>query len=373
MKAVFIAIIYLAIIPNAFSDESVAADRQCLLDTINRDNIADVLFIQCSSKDLDEDAYSRRKLPEGYKVQENIDLLAHKFEELESELYLIRSQVADESLKKIIDNLISRANRAAYGLRQKDPNVDAYKANTWKVTSVMNDVIVSKLPEGMPETEFIDFSERLSAACSPSNQCDGVLEQAKKIAFELDLGYSFAFTTSSEQVEQAAAYAVQMDTEWNRFLYESKTQFFFDFLAQDIASDIDPEEYRILGPPKKQWFLIHPNLTYEYLSDAPDGSQFEPGISIEVLGFNYWRAKDRFFNNSFLKNISGFGLVANYTDRAGADDWGGGIQMTLNNKYLVGVSARRGGVIGISISVNIAEIWKEKYESHWAKFSNRNF
>lgn len=44
----------------------------------------------------------------------------------------------------------------------------------------------------------------------------------------------------------------------------------------------------IVGPPKKQWFAIHPNMVLQYHEGAAKGDQFKLGTSLEWLGVNWW-------------------------------------------------------------------------------------
>jgi hypothetical protein len=108
-------------------------------------------------------------------------------------------------------------------------------------------------------------------------------------------------------------------------------------------------------------------VAFENVSDAQDGNRTKASLLVEVLGVNFWRQEDQ-LDLGFTR-LTGAGLVATYSDRAGTKEWGYGAQLTFSSAYSVGFTDRDGD-IGIALSINIAELWKDKVEPKWEQYKD---
>lgn len=102
--------------------------------------------------------------------------------------------------------------------------------------------------------------------------------------------------------------------------------------------------------------LFHPGVGYEWVDSAEDTSKGELSLYLEVFGINRWREQDRIFGY-----ISGVSVVAALSDRVGVKNVGGGLMLTLDNDYQVGVNYYGDGDIGVVVSMNLMNLFRDSY------------
>jgi hypothetical protein len=123
-------------------------------------------------------------------------------------------------------------------------------------------------------------------------------------------------------------------------------------------------------PPKTQWFLLHPAVGVEFASGALDGDQLQPMLYIEVVGANRWNDEQRWIDVPVLRYLSGASVIASYADRAGVKDTGYGLILTFGNVYSIG-AARYGEETGVFLSLDLANLFREKYKDKYEKFKDK--
>ncbi len=110
----------------------------------------------------------------------------------------------------------------------------------------------------------------------------------------------------------------------------------------------------LVGPPKRQWTALRPNLVYEHVDGDLGGDKTKIGVAIEWIGINWW---DK--GSSPIKIPFGVSVASVYSDRAAVDDVGHGLMFHFNNSYSVGWS-RRGGDDGFYISIDLLKAVVDK-------------
>jgi len=95
----------------------------------------------------------------------------------------------------------------------------------------------------------------------------------------------------------------------------------------------------------------------EYVDGLDDGDRLKGAMYAELIGVNNWRTRFP---------LSGFSIIASYSDRAGADSvaWGG--LFTFRNVYSVGVTDRSGD-IGVFLSIDLANFYRDRIQASWDK------
>ena len=218
-----------------------------------------------------------------------------------------------------------------------------------------------------------NLPEDLSLACAEEREagqggCPQTLSLARELLPEILIMQQASTVYTDEFLGDLARDSEKYESDWNQFLYQSKTQLPLDIWLQDRIG-MNGEYYGkgFAGPPDRQYFLLHPTVAFENVSDARDGNRTKASLLVEVLGVNFWRQEDQ-LDLGFTR-LTGAGLIATYSDRAGTEEWGYGGQLTFSSAYSVGVTDRDGD-IGITLSVNIAELWKDKIEPEWDRYKD---
>lgn len=174
--------------------------------------------------------------------------------------------------------------------------------------------------------------------------------------------YKAAFVKcSSERTSQGAA---RLTASWQRYLDESRSLTTLELLWTTWLESDHLAQDHLVGPMSRQWILLHPNLVIENVSDAPDGSKMELGITIEWLGINWWDKETSPFGFPF-----GVSITSLYSDRPGVDAVGNGLMVHFNNRYSVGW-ASHGGDDGFYISVDLLNMFVDK-KSEWKKYESK--
>lgn len=146
------------------------------------------------------------------------------------------------------------------------------------------------------------------------------------------------------------------DQSWTEFYTKSRSQTFTDLLLQtyfDKERLIKPE---FVSPSEKQYFMLHPSVVVENVSDALDGQQVTEGLALEWIGINWWR------QCPLLIGIAcGVSVISLFSDRAGVDDFGHGIMLHFANKYSIGFTDHNGSE-GVFITADLLKAFENKNE-----------
>jgi hypothetical protein len=107
----------------------------------------------------------------------------------------------------------------------------------------------------------------------------------------------------------------------------------------------------------------------ENVASAADGEEMKPVFYLELFGVNRWNPNDRWIDAKYLRAWSGFSLIASYADRAGIKKVGYGGLFTFDNVYSIGITDYDGET-GFFISIDLANLWREKYKSGYEKYKS---
>lgn len=216
----------------------------------------------------------------------------------------------------------------------------------------------SRLPQGLfspldGSNARFDINEHaVCAAAMPGSNCTQVFEDFSE-AFN---PYRSVFV---KRFDNAAALAA-LSTGWDEFLDISKSQTALEVFLTTQANRRHFRANYLVGPPPFQIIALHPDLAYNHLDAAPDGSKGKFGLSVEWIGVNFWNAKVPV----------GVSLASVYADRAGVRDVGHGLQLHLYNRYAIGW-ADHDGENSFYFNVDLLKLFedrKARYEAYLDRY-----
>lgn len=159
--------------------------------------------------------------------------------------------------------------------------------------------------------------------------------------YQLNANSYAAFKTRVQLLKLAA--------EWDDYFEKGRPQTFWDIALTTLMEYQHIQTDRLVGPPPRQWFLLHPNVVAEHLDAAPDGDQIGGAVAIEWIGVNWWKQKVPL----------GISLSSLYSDRAGVSDVGHGVTVYIANRYCIGW-ASHGGDNGFYASIDLLQLIDSK-------------
>jgi hypothetical protein len=127
-----------------------------------------------------------------------------------------------------------------------------------------------------------------------------------------------------------------LSSEWDDFLTNGRSQTLLDLA---VTSYLERKHFRqpyLVGPPKRQWSVLHPSLVIEHASDAMSGEKDKMTVAVEWIGVNWW-GDDSPFGIPF-----GVSLASVYADRPNLDSVGHGLMVHIDNRYSLGWASRSG-------------------------------
>lgn len=151
---------------------------------------------------------------------------------------------------------------------------------------------------------------------------------------------------------------------WDNYFEQARSQTLWDALLTTKMEEDHLTQDKLVGPMQRQWFLVHPSVIVENVSDAADGQETQQGLAVEWLGVNWWN-KD----TSPIGVPFGISLASIYSSRLNVDDSGHGVMMTFNNSISIGW-ADHGGDEGYYVSVDFLSLLTEKKE-RWTDFKEK--
>lgn len=137
--------------------------------------------------------------------------------------------------------------------------------------------------------------------------------------------------------------------DWDRYFEQGRPQTFADICVTTVMERRHFQTDHLVGPPSRQWFVLHPNVVIENVNAAPDGSQLKGAIAMEWFGVNWWN----------LKVPLGISLCSLYSDRKDVDDLGHGVMVYVANKFCLGW-VNHGGDQGFFVSMDLLRLVDSK-------------
>jgi hypothetical protein len=157
----------------------------------------------------------------------------------------------------------------------------------------------------------------------------------------------------SAAVEPAAEVASRLDetaAEWDEFLTSGRSQTPLDLMLTTMLERRHLRREYLVGPPIRQWSLLHPGLVVERVSDAAPGHQLGLSVAVEWIGVNWWSERSPLFGVPF-----GVSLTTVISNRLGTSSVGHGVSLHFDNRYSLGWS-NRDGVDGYFLSIDLLKL-----------------
>lgn len=151
---------------------------------------------------------------------------------------------------------------------------------------------------------------------------------------------------------------------WDNYFEEARSQTLWDVVLTTKMEEDYLTQDKLVGPMQRQWFLVHPSLVVENVSDAHDGKETQQGLAVEWLGMNWWNKEASPIGVPF-----GISLASIYSSRPDVDDAGHGVLMTINNSMSIGW-ADHGEHDGYYVSVDLLSLMTEKKE-RWTDYKEK--
>ena len=186
--------------------------------------------------------------------------------------------------------------------------------------------------------------------------CYNVFEDLELAVGGYKRGYQAVYARNAEKTFK------EISSDWNRFFDEARSMTFVDLILTSYFERKHMRVGYIEGPPRRQWFALHPNVTLQYVDGAPEGERFKPGLSMEWFGINYW-------DESPLGFPVGISATTVYADVPDVDSVGHGLTLHVNNRFTVGW-ARHGSDNSFHVSADLLSLFQEK-EQQFRKYKER--
>jgi hypothetical protein len=181
------------------------------------------------------------------------------------------------------------------------------------------------------------------AALSPGASCEAVFEDFRKAFNPYRSAYNNLYGTNGEQL-------AKLGKDWDQFLEVSKSQTALEVLLTTMISKEHFAKNHLVGPPNFQVIALHPQLVYDSMKKAADGSNQELGLAVEWAGLNFWD----------LKVPLGISVASVYVDRANVRDVGHGVMVHINNHYAVGWANYGHNNNSMYVTIDLLKMFEEK-------------
>lgn len=196
------------------------------------------------------------------------------------------------------------------------------------------------------EDALLNSCNQAAKTKSPDMDCQSALEEFAEI-------YNFAQGTYSQPLAFELSKRLDfLETRWNSFYEESKSQMFWEMIANGALFQRNNKAYQFSEPPSWQLVLMHPSVVVENVEDAIDGDQFKEALMLEAIGVDWWQ-QDKWYLPS------GGALIAVYSDRLDVDDWGYGVALNFRSKFTIGV-AEHGDDRGVFMTIDLMKLIQDK-------------
>ena len=307
-----------------------------------------------------EDTYTQailvgKSICENALGQSNITEIGNNLERLTvSVVDEINTAFQGKSFQQELINLIEKIPEMI-GTKFKD--LPSLEINSKDASDLFSNVKLIQIANNDQLTVEIDFD---STECTESIvlPCSQLFDNLVEAIEPYKSSYS---KLTSKQFAQGAK---KLHKEWLRYLDEARSQTLLDAWFTTTKEQDYLLQNRLVGPMTTQWFLFHPSLVVENVSDAVDGEEVRQALAIEVIGFNWWDKK-----SSKLGFPFGASITCLLADRASVGDKGCGLSITINNKTSIGFVSHKEGN-GIYVTVDFLNLFAEKQEK-WKKVVDR--
>jgi hypothetical protein len=226
------------------------------------------------------------------------------------------------------------------------------------------DIIKARVPEFIVKTAMISGVEgyfepledeqtgrfqieevELCKTISPDSSCRSIFE---------DFASAFnPYRSVYDRVYDNTDRLAELGREWDTFLEVSKSQTFLEVWLTTWFNRKHFKRNKLVGPPEFQVIALHPQLVYDRMSKAPDGSNQELGLAVEWIGINFWD----------LKVPLGISLASIHVDRPVEKEAGHGAMLHFYNKYGIGW-ARHGDKDSFYITIDLLKMLERKKETY---------
>lgn len=250
-------------------------------------------------------------------------------------------------------NKLNMSQSASYGEQfiQLNSTFEVFNFNHAKLAEFKAENSLGGTREGYfepLENEPERFEINETSQCgqiSPGNSCAQVFADFGK-AFN---SYRAPYNNIYNNTEQLAT----LGKNWDEFLLVSKSQTVLEvFLTTQFNSSHFKKDH-LVGPPSYQVIALHPQLVYDTMSKAPDGSHSEMGLAVEWMGINCWDCQLPL----------GLSISSVYVDRPNVSDVGHGLMLHINNSYAVGWAkdwTKHNGVESFYVTIDLLKLFDEK-------------
>jgi hypothetical protein len=288
------------------------------------------------------------------------------------------SQLAKQAEQLPIESAFSAVAKRARGAANKVaeakdadslPDISLPRNSAWKLN---NTLLLMKIDDH----GIVNIKQAIDSACEDvtSEVCKRTIKLGKPFITAWKKADYTSQQLSDVILKQISGTISNKDKAWNAFLYDSKPMYPQDLFMTDLMNKqwySDEMRYSegFPSPPRTQYFFLHPSFAVENLASAPDGEEMKPVFYLELFGANRWNPDDRWVDVKYLRAWSGFSLIASYADRGGIEEVGYGGLFTFDNVYSIGITDY-GGETGFFISIDLANLWREKYKSGYEKYKS---
>jgi hypothetical protein len=199
----------------------------------------------------------------------------------------------------------------------------------------------------MLSVEEVQACDRYAKSVFAGATCESTLIEFIRI-------YQFAHSTYAQpHAVRTYGELVSLGKAWDRFSAESKAQTELELLINGAVFNASNDDVFFKAPPSWQVVALHPNLVIENMPDAVDGDEVKESILLEVIGIDFWQ-QDK------LWLPTGASIVTLNIDRNSSSDWGYGLGLTFDNKYLLGFAHHEDDKNGVFISFDILKAFEDK-------------
>lgn len=165
--------------------------------------------------------------------------------------------------------------------------------------------------------------------------------------------------------QQALQELELLDKRWDAYYYEARPQNFLEVAFNSWRFNKQTEKQEgFLSPPDYQWIIMHPNIALEYIEDAPDGSEFQESLVLELFGRNSWSWKNQ---AAEMERPIGWSVIASITDRAEVEEIGWGVMFHIDHTYSFAFTDHDGDA-GFLVSIDLLRFYGEWEQETRDKF-----
>lgn len=193
---------------------------------------------------------------------------------------------------------------------------------------------------------FVIKEVEYCATVRPGSSCEAIFSDFADAFNPYRSAYNNVYATNTELL-------AKMGKRWDTFLEVSKSQTALEVWLTTWANSKHFKKDHLVGPPSYQIIALHPQLIYDSMDKAPDGSNKELGFAVEWGGVNFWD----------LKIPLGISFASVYVDRANVQDEGHGAMLHINNHYAIGW-AKHDGADSVYFTIDLLKMFEEKKEQY---------